>query len=83
MSLGNGYDVRGEDEALRREIDRLDRHQTSTDQRLTQTVSATFTTIDRLAVGLGRIADLERAALRHTKLLEALCRAHGLEVPSE
>lgn len=96
MSGGNGYDYRGEDEALRRELQQVSDRQVSADQRITQTISATFTTIDRLASGLGRIADVEAALTQVVKdqqlvmkeqqfqrrMLATLMQAHGLEVPA-
>ncbi len=59
MSAANGYDARGEDTAIRAELADLVDHQARTDGRVTDLASAQVTTLDRVAVGLGRISTLE------------------------
>lgn len=87
VSSGNGYDARGEDTAIRRELGDLVQHQARTDERLSRTVGDIHTTIDRLAGGLGRLSSIEEALTlilkrqaRMEATLDALAKAHGVEV---
>lgn len=65
---GNGYDARGEDAAIRSELRDLDDRHTRTTARLADATANNRTTMDRLAVGLGRISTVEQkldALLKH------------------
>jgi len=59
MSDGNGYDARGEDQAIRVELQAQVEHSAATDRRVSELASEQSTTLDRIAVGLGRISTLE------------------------
>lgn len=89
MSGGNGYDYVGEDAALRKDLQTLVDHQARIDQRLASTVGNINTTIDRLALGLGRISNIETALdlllkrqEQQNRAMAALMAAHGVEVPA-
>lgn len=77
MSDSNGYDCRGEDEALRHELAELVEHQARSDQRLTTAASGVFATMDRLSVSLGRIDAIEQEQRRHGRLLDAIAARVG------
>ncbi len=59
VSHPNGYDSPGEDRAIRAELREVDDRRIEDSRKLTQALSALNTVLDRLAIGLGRIATLE------------------------
>jgi hypothetical protein len=67
----NGYDARSEDAAIRTELRELDERQTKASVRIADAGAQNRTTIDRLAVALGRLSTLEMkldALLAHFKV---------------
>lgn len=75
---GNGRDWGGEIQAVRREVSDMVDHQGRADQRITALDSLTRTTLDRIAVSLGRTFQLEQDMAECKKMLAALCTKFGV-----
>lgn len=59
MSDANGYDAKGEVEAVRRELANLEGHQARRDQAVAQLFGVCVETRDRIAVALVRLSNVE------------------------